>query len=275
MIERIKPEPKKEEILSVDDIYTPLEEAKEEIWKRWKDIKLRKKMEKYVGKKFFKLFFNKKCPLAIIGRNIASPNNELLYFIEKANKLGLRPLCFEYLDDKFVGQNSDKYYLANIYFFEGKGRNGGNKISTFKLIDVCKEDGKIFRDIKTLSGGSFVSFHHDFLDRLKTKCKRFDGSSWLHENGAVAKKYYYKYLALFAYFGILFEDFVTNKSEKKFLENIVIPHFKKVTKDLGVKPLIVELIGSSQSKDLYWRCYSKDIMKKVVKSGPKKVKCLI
>jgi hypothetical protein len=35
--------------MNLDDIYTPLEEAKEEIQRRWEDKELKKKVEEYLG----------------------------------------------------------------------------------------------------------------------------------------------------------------------------------------------------------------------------------
>ena len=41
--------PKKEEEFDIKDIYTPLSVAKKEIWRRWNDPVLRKKVEEFLG----------------------------------------------------------------------------------------------------------------------------------------------------------------------------------------------------------------------------------
>ena len=38
-----------EEEFDIKDIYTPLSVAKKEIWRRWNDKELRKKVEKFLG----------------------------------------------------------------------------------------------------------------------------------------------------------------------------------------------------------------------------------
>ncbi len=61
----------------VEKIYTPLSVAKEEIWRRWNDKELRKKVEDFLGGDIPEVF--KKEPRATIFRYIATPNLEFKF----------------------------------------------------------------------------------------------------------------------------------------------------------------------------------------------------
>ena len=91
-------------------MYTPLEEAKEEVWKRWNDQGLRRRVLEYVGElpKGFGLE-----PRAVALFHLGTPNNGFNFFVEKAEQTGLKPLCAEYTGDRFCSMNPDKLCLGN------------------------------------------------------------------------------------------------------------------------------------------------------------------
>ena len=64
--------------ISVDDIYTPLSVAKKEIWRKWNDKKLRKKVEYFLEGNISE--FLKDEPTAYLARHIVSPNFEFSCF---------------------------------------------------------------------------------------------------------------------------------------------------------------------------------------------------
>jgi hypothetical protein len=66
------------------DIYTPIEEAKEEIWRRWNDPALQKKVPDYLGS--IPECFQRE-PRAVLFRNIASPDIEFHHFVHRPNLL--------------------------------------------------------------------------------------------------------------------------------------------------------------------------------------------
>src|SRR6185369_1258456 len=138
-------------------MYTTLEEAKEEVWKRWNNAELRRRVLEYVGEipEFFRYE-----PRAVLWRWLATPNYESLSFYQLAEKATLKPIFFEFIGDKFCSKNSDKFYLGKLSFFKGKGRNNGDKVTCCHVINFCTEDGKAFREIQTHGGESFVAFHH-------------------------------------------------------------------------------------------------------------------
>jgi hypothetical protein len=71
-------------------MYTPLEEAKEEVWKRWNDADLRQSVLEYVGE--LPEGFGQE-PRAFLVRNLVSQNLEFQTFTEKCKSAGLKPVC--------------------------------------------------------------------------------------------------------------------------------------------------------------------------------------
>jgi hypothetical protein len=248
------------------NIYTKLSEAKKEVWRRWNDKELREKVEKFLGKKIEK--FLKDSPKAYLGRNVASPNFELKYFLDLAKESGLNPSIIEYHSDKFIPENKNKYHLGNMYFFDGISNHKEYKIDAYKIIDFNKSKGKRIKNIKTLWNEKLIDFHHRILsDHLKVKNVVYnDFSSWLKKNGAISKKFYTNYLAIFLCHGILFENYSSKyKGEKKFSLEVVAPSFKKIESIFGIKPLIVPLEPIKDEADLIWYCYPSIVKKKISK----------
>jgi hypothetical protein len=241
--------------LRLENFYTPLSEAKKEIWRRWNDKALRKKVEEFLGGDVPE--FLGKDPRAVIVRYVISPDIELNHFFDLAKEAKLNPACVEFADDKFVAGNSDKYHLCKLFFHNGNGKNGGHKISTQRIVDFNKLEGKKFNKMKTLWGEEFIRFHHNLVNNTvpAAKNKMFDFSKWFERNTKSSKYYYIKYLALFLCHGILFENFLTNEEEIEFTEKKVLPCFNNIEQAFGLKPLIVPLTPISDENNLYWWCY--------------------
>ena len=240
----------------VTDIYTSMEEAREEIWRRWNDRTLRKKVEAFLGHVPDHMTTN---PRAILNRDIATPDNEFREFIRKAYRIGLSPLVSEYSDDKFVGINPDKLSLAKMAISTGRDKNGGALFRYITVIDYPKHDGKKFSEIITLWGEQFVSFHHRLLRLHFPDVEVFDNSEWLKSKGDGARDFYPYELGLCICHGVLFEDFLISGAEKRFCEDVVMPTFDKLVAMFGIKPLIVPLLSKQlvgrDAGDSYWSCY--------------------
>ena len=108
--------------------------------------------------------FGKK-PLAILARNIASPDFELVRFIKLSKKIKLEPVCLEFLDDKFCSQNPDKLSYVKMYFYGGKGENGGPNLICKKLANFNAIENIPFKKIKTNTGKSLVKLHHQITHK--------------------------------------------------------------------------------------------------------------
>ena len=205
----------------------------------------------------------KKEPKACLGRNIATPDGEFLLFLEYAKKLKLHSVCIEYLNDKFVAKSLDKYYLGKLLFFNGKGKNGGDKINSLGIINFGDTEGEKFNNIKTLWCEKLINFHHDLCDSIVSQKSHvnFDASKWFTKKSKNAVNFYVRYLGLFICHGVLFEDYVTNNEEKRFVEKIVLPNLKKIIEIFRIKPLVVQLSPHEKKSTDYWWCYPESTKK--------------
>jgi uncharacterized protein len=254
---------KNEEELNINDIYTPLSVAKEEIWRRWNDKELTKKLNKFF--KNDKSSFVKGSPKAFLVRNVTSPNKEFFRFLDIASGLELEENFLEFTKDKFTANNDLKYHLGKCFFFSGLGKNGGNKLSTMRIINFNTAEGKSFDKIDTIFGNNLVDFHHFLIEEClpNFKSKIIDISEWLSKKGSISSSFYSNYLAFFIRNGVLFENFLMDGTEAELTKNVVIPAIKKLENMFGVRPLIVPLLPLEDASDPYWCYYPADLEKKV------------
>lgn len=243
---------------SISNIYTPLHEAKKEILRRREDPVLKKKVQEFWGQDF-PLLVNYG-PCVCLGRNIISPNYELRYFLGLCEEIDLRPLFIEHRTDKFVASNPDKYHLAKMYFYAGRGKNNGEKFSARKVVDLSNSEGKNINSLVTFWGEDFVSFHHRILASLFPRAldNVVDVASISKIKNRKLGQNYETYLSIFVYFGVLFENYLPHKSESEFLE-VVCDAFDQATKRFGVKPLIVPLSPMEDQDDIYWWSYPESV----------------
>lgn len=242
---------------SVENMYSTLSEAKEEIQKRWNDKDLRRKVEKYLGE-IPPAFQNE--PVGALFRFIATPNLEFQIASEMARMANLDIVFMEFLGDKFCTRNLDKVHLGKMKFF--KNINGKKiVIAKDKIIDIEKSESLSFHDMVTLKGMSFVNFHHDIFFNLYPNKKIFNASCF-KMNGETASEVYDKVLALFVANGILFENYFinTNNDERRFVLDVIRPAFKRIEEMFGVKPLIVPLISNKIEGDILWQCYHYNLL---------------
>lgn len=244
------------------DIYTPIEAAKEEIWRRWTDASLRERVKEYLNGDIPAVFQVE--PMGVLDRNIISPDIEFSSFLELSSIAKIKPLGCEYLEDKFCSCNTDKLGLTKLAFFQGKNKKGEVILSYRTVVDCGHYDGKQFSDIKTLWGEDLVTFHHRILALKGPKINIFDLSSWYKSHGKSAAGYYRNFLALFVCNGILFENFVTDDSESEFADRVVIPAVRELEIKFGLKPLVVPLAPPDEASDKYWWCYPAQIEEEVL-----------
>lgn len=114
----------------MSDIYTPLEEAKEEIWRRWNDKELQREVLEFLGEVPEVL---RKEPRSVLVRNVTTINMEFLHLLDLANNICLKPCCMEYTEDKFVTINHDKFALCKMPF-QCNDKTGKKTISYRKII---------------------------------------------------------------------------------------------------------------------------------------------
>jgi len=251
--------------LNLENFYTPMSVAKKEIWSRWNDKELRKKVDNFLSPGILEIFKSK--PRAVFCRYVFSPNFEFKYFLDLAKIAGLRPLCLQYACNKFVAKNTPNYHLCRLFFYDGDGKRGGSKIDTLKIVDFNKWEGERLDEINTLKYGNLVDFHNELLKKAfpGEDYEIFDFSKWFNRAKQRSEYYYLHYLALFVCHGVLFENFLTNEEEIEFTRDKVIPSFNKIQEIFGVKPLIFPLNPFKSEESPSWFYYSHKI-KKIIKN---------
>lgn len=246
-------------------IYTSLPKARRELQRRRQNNSLDFFLTKELPDGLPNIF--ERGNFAFLSRDIATPNFEAIFFLEKVSSLKeFTPVFWEYLQDKFTPNiNIVKYYLGILHFYFGKGRHGGIKADCFKVIDYNLNDGKKICDIQTLWGADFVEFHHNLLHAyLESHSKSailFDASPWYAKIGHGIKNYYKKALMIFLKTGILFENFnLEDKFERSFIENVFLPAFLDIYHETGCKPLIVNLDEIMSAYQETWHFYPSELL---------------
>ncbi len=248
---------KTEKVVDVSEMYTTLPEAKEEIWRRWNDKDLRKKVEDYLGE-IPEPF--KKEPRAVLSRNIITPNLELIYFLDLVKNTNLSPLGLEGVSDKFCTKNYDKVSLGKLTFFRNKEfKNIENGKTNVAIIDMMSSEGERFCDVKTFWGEGLVDFHHKLLKTYNVELDIFDDFNWFSydKKKDSISEYYKKFFAFFICHGILFENFIVKGNEKEFTNGVVIDSFNEIKEIFGVSPLIIPLLPMADDDHWYFRSYIK------------------
>jgi hypothetical protein len=238
--------------------YTGLEDARVEIRKRWHDQALKQRVEEYLDNDIPPIFRDE--PRAVLFRNIASPDFEFMHFLSLSKKVGLKPVVLEYLNDRFSTRNADKLGLVKLALFERENSKGEPIIQYRKLVDIKANDNKRFIDIKTQTreGRKLVDVHHDLIERLAPgQVDIVDISEWISRHGGSAADYYKQFLPLFLAHGILFEDFVVQKSEAEFEKKAVIPALEHTVDAFSAPPLVCSLVPDPTN--VYWWSYPADI----------------
>lgn len=242
-------------------IYTDINEAKKEIWRRWNDNVLRQEVELFLRDVPSAL---RREPKAVLFRHLMTPNYECIRFFDLAHALQLNPLGWEYLEDIFLTINKDKAYLGKMGFINHP-RNG-NCVRYSRVIKMNENEKRKFTEIRTLWGESFVDFHHRLLAKRITGLQLFDASLWYASKGGKAKEYYQYFIALFICHGILFDNFIAYGREGEFTRIVVQPSIERITKLFGLKPLIVQLVLDDSMNE---RHYPEDMANDVLRCLPK------
>jgi hypothetical protein len=236
-------------------IYTPIEEAIEELEKRRKDKRLERKVAEFLEGNIPEPFIKKE--RFVLARHLITPNYEVSRFLFIADAFDFDPLFFEYLDDKLIYRNPWKYSLGKIPFYSGRAKNGSMKVKKVSIIDFDSSHGKKISSVTTKWGQSLAEFHHEFFNHRFPRFHDsiFNASDWYLSNGGKSAYYYEKFLALFIRHGILFENFLTDDTELEFTKNIILPAIINISARFGLKPIIVSLVPADVECDGFWYCH--------------------
>lgn len=242
-------------------VYTPLSEALRLLEERQKDPVLMAKIDELLNGDIPEVF-RKDQKNAVLFRQIATPNHEGRYFHSLSQEFNLRPIFFEYLDDKFTSNNEFKHSLGQLRTHGNVNKNNMYQLEKHTIVDFNKFNGEKLKTVKTLWGESLVDFHRNLFVHQGLNLDDFDfyeASNWLKKNGGHASDYYQKFFLLFTCHGILFENFLLDGPESDFTKNVVLPSIESVFNLTGVKPLIVPIAPMETETDGHWISYKENI----------------
>lgn len=239
-------------------VYTPLDEAIEELNRRREDKELLAKIGVSLPAPF--LIKITEGPHAALLVHLTTPNHEISRFTNIVDAISnMEPLFCEYVDDKFTDNNPWKYILGKMTFYRGREEGGGRKTETLRVIDFDKFRGHKISEIMTLWGQSLVDFHHELFNEIyegKIPVNSFlDFSEWYSKCGGRPKMYYEHMLKIFLRDAILFENFHLDSKEIAFTKEIFLPALLKVRNEFGYKPLIVALEPTEIEGKEFWTHY--------------------
>lgn len=196
-------------------------------------------------------------PRAVFFRQVITPNFETRKFLDRAHTLSLRPLFWEYHQDKFTSNNEWKHALGKLQFLSKRGKRQSVQIEKETIIDFNLSNGKILSHVHTHWKQPLIDFHHEFFEHYIERLGEniFEASDWFSQNGGTAAEYYKNFLSLFLKHGVLFENFLLNERELSFTRDIFLPAFIAVYRTTGYKPLVVPFEPFTTETDDYWMCY--------------------
>lgn len=244
----------------INNIYVSLDEAREEIKKRWHDVELRKKIEAELGDKFWPEFQIK--PRCLSWNAISSPDNGFTFFYQCSKYINVEPLFFEFIGDIYISHNEMKKNLGRLHV-----QLENNEKATINIMDLHRWNKKEISEIITKTGQSLVDFHHELFKQSGYDIEIKDKTDWTEKIGNPSQ-WYYQYLLHFVAHGVLFEAYLSDGDERddKFFEEIVRPNIERIKQELGLLPLIVKLYPEQQSEeeDFYWWCFPPYLNKYII-----------
>jgi len=249
-------------------IYTPLEEALEELHSRRHALAGRTP-----GRDWLPDDLPDQRGCAFLSRYIATPNHETHRFLELADGAGLLPVIAGFALDKFVTHNPLKRALARMGFHCGYNKHGHSLVEFVNVLND-NQQGRALGSLQTSWGQSLIAFHHELLAHSLNGGRHpyvFDASSQCaRAGGSTAASYREFYLHLCVADGLLFEDFLLDQMELPFTRDVVLPAFDEVTARFGVRPLIVHMTSPEEQSLPHWYWYPEEL-KAFVKTRLKKL----
>jgi hypothetical protein len=238
--------------MTLEEIYTPLDEAREEVRLRWNDAELRRQVEAFLGGPPQGTTSG---PCAYFCRALHTPNREFYRFVEQARAVGCPPCPLEYNDDRFCSLNPDKLGLLRLTWVTGTDKSGKPLFRRTMVADEPQCEGVPFRAITTRWGENLIGFHHRLLCGCFPEIIPADESVWIHAHGTSPKQFYPAVFARLVCHGVLFENYIDRDQEAPFVHSVVLPAFETVRARFGKRPLIVPLLPQESSDDPSWTWY--------------------
>ncbi len=247
-----------------DEFYSSYSEVVEQLYIRKTDEQLKLKVLDYLGDDF-PIFLNTEKQHGVLVRAIQTPNYEHWYVFDVMQELHLDKVFCNYTRGKLVMKNSEKYHLVKMCFVDGFNSNKDIIVSKKNIVNINESEGKILSDIYVKQGLSLVDFHKGLFEDLGFDVNFFDISQWFDHVRVDKDGYYAKFLALFLFHGVLFDNFLLGDlDEQKFFEEKVWPSFNFIKEKFGIKPLVLPALPIKDEDNSLFFFYNQDI-KNIVK----------
>jgi len=237
--------------------YFSLDDAREEIRRRWADLVLRQSVKEWLGDRMLPEFRER--PRAVLFRQLTSPDNGFVFFRQCANYLGLSPFLVEYHEDRFARGNAEKEALIRPM-----ARNDDGECRMVGIASRSSTEGKSIAEICTWNGRSLPDFHRDLMRFAGYGDVEWqDHSGWYRGIGKPCEYYHYIYAHAIAH-SIWFETFAEpeeSESESRFVKQVALPALEEIRSRFGLDPLIVRLYPEEQrdEEDLHWWQYPEPV----------------
>jgi hypothetical protein len=237
-------------------IHISLDEAREELKKRWNNLELRKAVEEELGENFIPLFKDR--PRAFLSRFLTSPDNGFMLFCQSAHYLNASPISMELQGDIFVHFNEEKKGLGRLRVT----LEDGAKV-TVDIMDFHANEKNIISEVKIKTGEKLSDFHHNLLKISKYNPEIWDKTAWVGRIGKPVDWYYPFFLHTIAH-GVIFENVEAYDNDESgiiFTRDITTPAIQKIESKFGLRPLVVRTYPQDQAEeeDFYWWSYPKNI----------------
>lgn len=235
-------------------LFTPLEQAVQEVTERRSNQELVDKIDAYLNDDV-PSYFKRDTPVFYLQRFIATPNQELLHAAEITKPYPLPLIVGQDFKSKFNTSNELKLPLGKLPVVKGLSHNKDEIIEYFTMIDFNEYNGKPLNEIKTRFNTSLIDFHHSLLSEISLPKVTFvNETDWIDRNHRDdIYKQYKKVWALLCVYGIMLESYVP--SDYAFFNKVIYPSFKEVEAELGVTPLVVEHISPDREHERNWNSY--------------------
>ncbi|MFM2374141.1 MAG: hypothetical protein RLZZ234_136 [Candidatus Parcubacteria bacterium] len=240
------------------DIYSSVEEIRDELKRRQCDSKLQAAVSDFLKANAPDFLPDQHKQYAFFSRPIITPNIETKYFLDIIKIFDLEPLFLEF-PDKFVSRSKEKLFAAKLRSFD---RQRPHIRKTKTLIDFQTWEGARLRDVKLLNNDTSLLDHHtELFSRVYPEHagKKQDITTWFETVRSAYPHYYTGFLALFLTRGVLFENFLLNDpAEQVFFQEKVAPSFLELKSRFGIKPLIFPILPIKDERDTNWLQYHTD-----------------
>lgn len=196
-------------------------------------------------------------PIAILFRQVATPNYETAWFARKARHYGFRPVIIEHRADRFSVHNSYKRSLVTPRVVMGRSRHGHAIVRQQKLVEHNSAEGRPLETIVTASGENLVAYHHRKLHALMGPQAPvvIDLSEIMSTAMCGPSVYYVDVFKLTTGRAVLFEDFVVDEATNSFFMRIVKPAYDLALSSTGGRPKIVKLTHGRRAESPLWNSY--------------------